>query len=671
MVNKFVLPCLIGVMSLFCAPTLKTTQSATQSPTPLTEHRLLVKKEAAPDFTGEETIPEGNLIVSATSSTLTSMGQSFSLTFATGGQGWCDSTSTFLLAPDDADFDEYFTDFSNKTVEEREAISEAYEKGEYEPVHFNSYVCALYSTSSVSDIVIPRSLTRNHIFNLDVTRVGAVAVTNWAGITSITIPKEVEEIYVDSFIDVPSSVVFNVEVSADPEGWATGWSHGATVNYGATYPEAKAEPLSKAGASKYGDQKQNFIIGWYPQTGEAKPLVLEYKIKKADGSVSTEPSYFTFAPSTETSMFECVGYEVNDYTKSLYCDVPLNSGEEIDFSSVVIHNIFRTKTNAGGTAIPEPELSQGYNIVPKKGYLRVYDVKDFINCEFTGLSTFSGFTAIDLKIDISEANVYEHLKANYYKNNLENINEGKVKIRYRLTSLGLCSFRVAYRDGDNDVTKDVKIVTPVAQFVLDKQQNNRVSFLLKNSDVGENFTAKNIRSVSFVGLYVTLDLYTTSKGPIARSSVITRFGYLEVMPYSENAKLFNVNAFLIILGVSYLLLFVAGTIGLYFYLKNKYKNDEFRRMKNKPYIIKSILFLLGSMIVLFDIVFIILRGFALNNAIVVFNPVDAYIIILSVLSVVIIGYFAKYMVGVIKTEKERRRVIKLKLNEDVEDDGTN
>ena len=128
---------------------------------------------------------------------------------------------------------------------------------------------------------------------------------------------------------------------------------------------------------------------------------------------------------------------------------------------------------------------------------------------------------------------------------------------------------------------------------------------------------------------------------------------------------------LIIVAIIYIVVFVAGTIGLYFFLKNKYKNDEFRRMKNKPFIIKALLFLLGSMVVVFDIIFIVLRGTALNNAIVVFNPADAFIIVLSVLSVIIIGYFVKYLVGVIKTEKERRRIIKLKLNEDVEDDGTN
>ena len=247
MVKKFVLPCLLGLMSLFCLPSLNTAaKKVTTAPTSITEPRYLNKREAAHDFTGEVEVPDGNLIVSATSSTKTSMGQSFTLMFSTGGQGWCDATTSFLLAPDDADFDDYFKALMEKTVEEREQITADYEKGLYEPVHFNSYVYSLTATTSVHDIVIPRSLTRNHIFNLDVTRLGVDVVRDWTNVTSITIPSEVTEIYADSFQNVPSTVVFNVEPAADLDGWAADWAHGATVNYGYAYPEAKAEPSKSA-----------------------------------------------------------------------------------------------------------------------------------------------------------------------------------------------------------------------------------------------------------------------------------------------------------------------------------------------------------------------------------------------------------------------------------------
>ena len=674
MVNKFVLPLLLGMMGVFTSPFSTNSQTIKRTSTvPSTVTRLEKNRETAHDFSEEVDIPSGNLMVSATASTLTSSGQSFSLTFSTGGQGWCDSTTTFLLAPNDDGFDAYFEEFSKLTVEEREKITEDWEKGEYESVHFDSYVFSITGTSNVHDIYIPRSLTRNHIFNLDVRKLGVDTVRDWTNISSISIPKEVEEVYSDSFQNVPADMVFNVEFESRPEEWAEDWAHGATVNYGYEFPEAKAEPLSRAGAAKYGDEKQNFILGWYPRDDQGKitnaePLVLEYKIKRTSGELS-ESLYYEFSPSTDTSLYECVGKEISDFTKSLYCDIELAAGEEIDFESVMLHNIFRTKTNSAEVAIPEPDMSQAYRIVPKQGFLKVYKIEDFINCTFKGLTTFLGYTAIDVNVNKSTENVYQHLKTNYYNANLKDIENGKLKIRYRLTSLGLCSFRIVYNDGGTDVTKDVKIVTPIPQYKLAQQEGNRLSFLIKNSDVDAHFNANNIRSVSFVGFYVSLDLMG-AKAVIPKSGVITRFGNFNIMPYTEKVNPFDVNVFLIIVLVSYIALFVLGAVGLYFYLKNKYKNDEFRRMKTKSYIMKTALFLVGSTIVLFDIIFIALRGSVLNNAIVVFNPTDAFIIVLSVLSVVIIGYFIKYLVGVIKVSKERRRIIKLKLNEDVDDDGT-
>ena len=154
MASKFVLPCLLGMMSLFCVPTLRTaTQKVAHDPTPSQQSLIEVKKEAARDYAGEELISDGKLVVTATSSTYTSLGQSFSLTFSTGGQGWCDTTQTFLLAPDDSEFEKFYTEISAKTSEEREQYAELYEKGEYDPPHFNSY-SRLASSWAISSQVI-------------------------------------------------------------------------------------------------------------------------------------------------------------------------------------------------------------------------------------------------------------------------------------------------------------------------------------------------------------------------------------------------------------------------------------------------------------------------------------------------------------------------------------
>ena len=628
-----------------------------------------IQHKAVRDYSAEVDEPTGKLSIAATSSTLTSMGQSFSLSFSTGGQGFCDTTSSYLLAPKDDSFDAYYVEFSKMSGDDRQEIIDQYEAGEYETVHFNSYVFNITGASDTKNVVIPRYLTRNHIFTLDVTEIGIDAVTadGWTNITSITIPKEVAAVYSESFVGVPNTMVFNVEASAKPEGWADDWAHGATVNYGYAYPEAKAEMLSRAGAQDYGDKTANFILGWYPSEGQQYPLVAEYKVKKTDGTLS-EVQYFDFSPSSESSKYEAVGYEIVAFKNTLNCDIPLNSGEEIDADSFILHNIFAAVKGASGAF--EPDTAHPYCYSPKQMYSRVYKIEDFLSYKFTGISSFSGYTGIDLDMTISEENVYSHLKSNYYNSHKDEIDAGTLYVRYRLTSLTLSSFRITYVKNGANITQDVKISTPITQFKMRNNGVNKISFLLKNSDVGPGFSALSVKEVSLVSLYISLDLMG-SKATVARSSVVTRFGYVSFMPYTENPALFDINLMLVLELLGYVAVYALVSVGLYFYLKNKYKNDEFRRMKTRPYVIKALLGLLGSVIVIFALTFIILRTSAFNNAIVVFNPIDAYIIILSVLSVIIIGYFIKYLVGVIKVNKERKKVLKLKLNENVEDDGTN
>lgn len=186
------------------------------------------------------------------------------------------------------------------------------------------------------------------------------------------------------------------------------------------------------------------------------------------------------------------------------------------------------------------------------------------------------------------------------------------------------------------------------------------------------FSATTIRQLSLVSFYITIDLFNNSSSSVvARSSYTARFGYVMVMPYSDTASVFDINTMLIILSIIYLIVYAIATVILFFYLKNKYKNDEFRRMKPKSYFTKSILGLVGSIIVILCITFIILRATSFNNAIVVYNPLDPFIIVFAVLSILIVGYFIKYLAVTYKANQDRKRNIKLHLSEDVEDDGTN
>ena len=93
-------------------------------------------------------------------------------------------------------------------------------------------------------------------------------------------------------------------------------------------------------------------------------------------------------------------------------------------------------------------------------------------------------------------------------------------------------------------------------------------------------------------------------------------------------------------------------------------------MRTKSYVKKALIAYAGSLIVILELMFIILRNTAFTNAVVSYNPADFFIIVFGVASLLVIGYFIRSMYIAIKANNERRKTIKLKLNEDVDDDGT-
>lgn len=630
--------------------------------------------EIDPDF-GTEVEPEG-LNVSVTSSTKTSTGQSFSFQFSTGGQGFGDTTDTYLIAPDDAEFTTYYNEFSKKTIEERKEIQQQHKDGLYETVEFDAYIYSISGREQYKDIVIPRALKRDIFFQLNINSIGGNAISDWTSVTSITIPKEVQTIYSNSFNNVPSDMVFKVEFAEGeiPSTWATDWAHGAKVEYGASIAAKKEYPLSKAGASMYGDETKNFILGWYPEVGTKYPLIAEYKVQK-DG-VTSNTKYIEFKLNSSVSFYNCVGKQISDYRTELNLDVPTESGEDIIFESIKLHNIFPSTRDENKKIAPDTTVPCA--AVPQKLFINTYNIDDFVKFEFTKLSSFSKYTAIDLNLSIAtDANIYQTLKPNYYKSHKASIDTGKEYIRYRITSLTICSFKVTYEKDGQIIDTIVPIKTPIIQFVINDStaaasKTSKVAFLLDNTNIcGDlGFKSSDIKALSFESFYITIDIFG-EKGPVAKSNASTRFGFLSIMPFTEKAKVFNANSFITIFAITYIVAYAGVTAGLFFYMKNKYKNDEFRRMKPKSFFKKAALGLGGSLIVILMVIFTILRNSVFNNVIVVFNPIDAFIIITGVLSVIIIGYFIKYLVVTGKTIKERKRVIKLRLNEDAADDGTN
>ena len=625
-------------------------------------------------FSGEAEIGQNVLKVGITSSSKTTLGQSFNFYFSTGGTGYQDATKTFTVAPNDSSFETYYNDeFSQLTDEQKEEIEELYEKGEYQTKQFVGQLYSLNYQADKPTIYIPRTLSRGVFFQFKITEIATAALTKEvvdSGVTTVYIPSTVDTIYSSTFTaDLPSNFVFNVELqqSEIPETWEAGWNHGATVNYGVAMTDKQANVRIAGSSVEYGDKENNFMIGYYPETGTQYPLVISYKLQGGD-----EVYYYEFSKSTTSSVgsiYDAVGYKLYGFSNNLTADLAhdFSQGGEVDYSSVVVHNIFAAKQESvGGVNQWVPDTTQAYYSNPTKSFSKTLNISDLIKYEFEGISTFSGYTAVDLKVDQAGDEVYQKMKSSFYKQYASGINSGKIYIRYRFTSLNSCKYHIVYNEDNVDVEKTIQVKTPINNHALSSKTGNSVSFLFKNSEVGKGFSASSIRELSFISFYVTLDLYDRDSGVVARSGLSSRFGYFMVMPYQNNASLFNIDLMLIIMAAAYTVGYAGLAVGAFFYFKNK----EFRRVKPKAFWIKAVLGLIGSFIVILFLTFVIIRFTAFNNAIVVYNPVDAFIIVTAVASILIIGYFIKYLVTISKANKARKRILKLKLNEDVDDDGT-
>ncbi len=132
----------------------------------------------------------------------------------------------------------------------------------------------------------------------------------------------------------------------------------------------------------------------------------------------------------------------------------------------------------------------------------------------------------------------------------------------------------------------------------------------------------------------------------------------------------NFNLVLLYVVLGYLVVFTGCSVGYYYWAKNKYKNDEFRRVDSKKYTQTAAIAFVMVGIILMAITFICLRAVPIKNAVVTFNPTDVYVFFFSLFAIIAVGYYIRYFWLAYKARKHRKEVIKLRLNEDEEDDGT-
>ncbi|MCQ2800842.1 MAG: hypothetical protein MJ216_02695, partial [Bacilli bacterium] len=317
-------------------------------------------------------------------------------------------------------------------------------------------------------------------------------------------------------------------------------------------------------------------------------------------------------------------------------------------------------------------------------YQEKLDLSKLLTSKASSNSTFAGFSVFSLTMDknlnLTSANypephsLYLDVKSDIYEQNKLQIEKGATTIRYSLNNLYLSSYRFVYESNGQLKEAIVPIQTVITYQILESDKNNKVSIIVENSKVAPDFSADKVRTFELMNVTIQMDLFTTSNtgttSVLGKSAISYKFAYISVRN-DDKINVFDWNIFLIIFVVAFLAIYATGAYVLYRVLKEKFKNDEFRRINDKKYLKQAVLFGLGFAVIAVAAVFIIMRVVGFANTIVAFNPADPLLIAFSVAGLIIGGYFIVVLIKTIKSNNERRRAIRLKLNEDVDDDGTN
>ena len=248
---------------------------------------------------------------------------------------------------------------------------------------------------------------------------------------------------------------------------------------------------------------------------------------------------------------------------------------------------------------------------------------------------------------------------------------GNIYFRYVLNNLNNSYLVIKYRSANNEVlTKKVPVDSPSPVVELSSNVNKH-KFLVNSSDI-DGVSSSNILALGIAEVTVNIHLYnSTTKSVINNTELLKVFGNIEVLPYSTNElKTFSVNLYIVLFVVILTVVYALGTVALFFYQKNKYKNDEFKRVKPKQFFKTAVASYIGLVLLALAINFIVMRFGVFYSSIPTFNPIDPFVIGFGVAGAISLGLFIRMFVIIARQNKTAKQAKRLHLDKDVVDDGT-
>lgn len=415
----------------------------------------------------------------------------------------------------------------------------------------------------------------------------------------------------------------------------------------------------------------DFIFGYYGEGDRYLPFVVQYQVVLEDGK-TTERRETNCRKVSENNAYDGIGYNIGARTLRMDIDLPKKEGETIDRSSLKYFNIY----------LAERQSNQGFVPVLDKKYY--YDGKDTTieraakdNVELgenlygsiEEISTFGKYSAFSLTITNDRESRYGELKASAYKKWKAKIDSGEVYFYDTIPSLKDAVFQITLKNGET-VERGAREGSLGSTMLL-KNGKQKYCILFKDLPEGEI----EYFSLAHIGFSRKLR-YTSSEKDINSTEYKARVGRLtfysgDPLKHERNdIKEHNFTRITILSIVLYLVIFGGLATGLFFYEKRKFRNDEFRRVNNKRFLFRSILVSVSLGVFFFDVFFILLRANQFNNTMTVYNPVDNFIVVLSILSIFAIGFFIKSGITAFKNWKQRKEQERLKLDDRSSDDGT-
>lgn len=403
-----------------------------------------------------------------------------------------------------------------------------------------------------------------------------------------------------------------------------------------------------------------YFLGYYGEDNY-KPLLAQFSVTKTNGTKEVRTQELELKSSN--AVFDSIGTDLagtKTYTNS--ADLLISEGEKVDVTTFALRNVYKPVLNASGNVTRTPDFSKEYIIANPtlgSGAGTNYDLEDFLNVEFTDTATFSGYKSLNGKYHSDAATTYRGIYSGYVRHR-SRIEDGSEYLRVRFTGLTESSIQVTYEDGE------VQVIPILGTDAVTFSEDGTFRFLLNN------LSSKKVRSFALLDTTITVDIVSTSNHKtITGSARAIRFGTIPFV--SEQAQVRNISfdlIFWLTLAI-YTVVFAVCDYFLYRYRKNKYKNDEFKRVDNKHYLKRSLLAFAYLGLWAAEIVVLIGRTTKMHNTFVVKNPFDVWIVIFSVALIIFSGYYIKYFINLGKAHKTRKKEAKLKLDQDKDDDGTN